>query len=309
MSASRKKRSSGQQPPEQLRFFDLPTGAPAEPEINRPSHPIWTDNKARLIERYLYFFVLITKHGTYIDGFAGPQQPDRPDMWAAKLVLESEPRWLRHFHLFEKKRLKVKLLEDLKEARRAEGDQREIEIYDGDFNLKVHHLLQSKGIGQQEATFCLLDQQTFECHWRTVEALARYKERGKHKIELFYFLAFYWLRRAIAAIRTDQIIEAWWGREDWRRLRTMKPLDVQLEMVERLRKELHYKSVKPWPIFSRKHGGSVMYYMIHATDHPDAPVQMSRAYDLAVQPEKTVEQMTFGFEGGSSAATSSEAIC
>ena len=26
-------------------------------------NPIWTENKARLIERYLYYFVLITKHG------------------------------------------------------------------------------------------------------------------------------------------------------------------------------------------------------------------------------------------------------
>lgn len=42
-------------------------------------NPIWTENKARLIERYLYYFVLITKHGTYIDGFAGPQYADRPD--------------------------------------------------------------------------------------------------------------------------------------------------------------------------------------------------------------------------------------
>jgi hypothetical protein len=57
-------------------------------------NPIWTENKVRLIERYLYYFVLITKHGTYIDGFAGPQYEDRPDAWAARLVLEIEPKWL-----------------------------------------------------------------------------------------------------------------------------------------------------------------------------------------------------------------------
>src|SRR6266403_1537292 len=61
-------------------------------------NPIWTENKANLIERYLYYFVLITKHGTYIDGFAGLQRPEAIDTWAAKLVLESEPRWLRHFY-------------------------------------------------------------------------------------------------------------------------------------------------------------------------------------------------------------------
>ena len=36
------------------------------------THPVWTDNKASLISRYIYCFELVTHHGTYIDGFAGP---------------------------------------------------------------------------------------------------------------------------------------------------------------------------------------------------------------------------------------------
>src|SRR5690349_16399390 len=63
--------------------------------VKSPTHPVWTENKAKLIERYLYYFVQVTKHGTYIDGFAGPQEPDKLDMWSAKLVVESEPRWFR----------------------------------------------------------------------------------------------------------------------------------------------------------------------------------------------------------------------
>jgi hypothetical protein len=54
-----------------------------------PAERLWTGNKAMLIERYLYYFVLVTKHGTYIDGFAGPQDTDRPESWAARLVLEA----------------------------------------------------------------------------------------------------------------------------------------------------------------------------------------------------------------------------
>ncbi len=78
-------------------LFDLPPIETPEPKISRLRQPVWTENKAKFIERYLYYFVLITKHGTYIDGFAGPQRPGNPEMWAAKLVLESEPKWLRHF--------------------------------------------------------------------------------------------------------------------------------------------------------------------------------------------------------------------
>ena len=72
-----------------------------EPKVGI-KNPIWTKSKAKLIEKYLYYFVMITKHGTYIDGFAGPQKLDKPAMWSAKLVLESEPRWFRNFYLYDK---------------------------------------------------------------------------------------------------------------------------------------------------------------------------------------------------------------
>ena len=55
-------------------LFPMPERMVLEPKVGRPQHSIWTENKAKLIERYLYYFVLITKHGTYIDGFAGPQR-------------------------------------------------------------------------------------------------------------------------------------------------------------------------------------------------------------------------------------------
>ena len=79
--------------PRQSSLFELPTSTesgPTEPKVKRPFEPIWTENKAKLIERYLYYFVLITKHGTYIDGFGGPQKFTKPETWAAKLVLENQ---------------------------------------------------------------------------------------------------------------------------------------------------------------------------------------------------------------------------
>lgn len=61
---------------------------PKEPMMRPIQSPVWTDNKARLIMHYLHYFVLLTKHGTYIDidGFAGPQSECETDSWAAKLV-------------------------------------------------------------------------------------------------------------------------------------------------------------------------------------------------------------------------------
>src|SRR5689334_20363115 len=99
----------------QASLFELPVSEPIGPMLPPLKNPIWTESKAKLIDEYLKLFVFITKHGTYIDGFAGPQEPDKHDMWAAKLVLEREPKWLRHFYLFESNKNKVKLLHKLKE--------------------------------------------------------------------------------------------------------------------------------------------------------------------------------------------------
>src|ERR1700730_5630268 len=83
-------RTRGVTVPGQQPLFDLPAAKRLDKSKVKgvPPRPLWTENKARLIERYLYYFVLITKHRTYIDGFAGPQHS--PENWAARLVLETE---------------------------------------------------------------------------------------------------------------------------------------------------------------------------------------------------------------------------
>src|SRR5438067_1406323 len=98
-------------------LFELPPQdlRKAQRKFRQLGYPIWTENKAKLIERYLYFFVQITHSGVYIDAFAGAQEPDKPNMWAAKLVLESRPRWLRRFYLFELNKAKVRALRQLRE--------------------------------------------------------------------------------------------------------------------------------------------------------------------------------------------------
>ena len=272
---------------------------PPEPKLKRPQHPVWTENEAKLIERYLYYFVLITRHGTYIDGFAGPQQPDLPESWAAKLVSESEPRWFRHFYLFDIKPKKAAALEILRDAQpdvdsKGKKLHRDIEVNCSDFNVAVGQLLLSGRISQTEATFCLVDQRTFECDWATLKALSDYKRDGGHKIELFYFFAHGWIKRAISGLkRNRQRLSDWWGKDDWPNLTGKSPDAIKDAFVSRFREELGYKSAIAWPIYKREGGGQIMYFMIHATDHPEAPYLMARAYDKAVQPKETAEQLGF----------------
>lgn len=277
----------------QMKLIEIPQQPCFGPPQRRLKYPVWTENKARLIERYLYYFVLVTKHGTYIDGFAGPQESEKLDLWSARLVVESEPRWLKHFFLFEKEASQIALVKEMLNAqplRKPKEPKRDIEVIAGDFNETVHRFLGRGVFKKNEAAFCLLDQRTFECHWSTVESLANYKTE-KCKIELFYFLPNGWLDRALAAQKDATVLEHWWGGDGWERLRGMDHLERARLFANRFYEEFGYAYVTPWPIYERKGGGRVMYYMIHATDHPEAPKLMNRAYFKAVEPKESIEEV------------------
>jgi len=211
---SKKKPDSATQP----KLFPLGAPSAAPQTLVRPAtRPVWTENKAKLIETYLRLFVMITHHGVYIDGFAGPQQPDKPDTWAARLVLSSKPRWLRKFFLFELDEKKVEMLRALRESqpppdKNKNEPKRVIEIFAGDMNENIRQILDTKKISVNEATFCLLDQRTNQCDWATVQALAKYKT--DKKIELFYFFANKWLPRSLAALKDRERARKWWGNDD-----------------------------------------------------------------------------------------------
>jgi len=254
----------------------------------RIEHPIWTEHRARFIRQYLSYFVQVTKHGAYIDGFAGPQSFEHLDAWSAALVLRSEPKWLRHFFFCEITRKGIQALEELvaseKNARDKKGKKlsRNIQVFRGDFNLKVSQILASGKISQKEATFCLLDQRTFECHWATVKELASFKKSG-NKVELLYFLGVGWLHRAFSGIRRSEKMLNWWGQPDWRELAKMRAHDIAELVRKRFYEELGYTHVAAYPIFDRESGNRIMYYMIHASDHAEAPALMVRAHQKAVR--------------------------
>ena len=255
----------------------------------RIDQPIWSHHKAQFIQQYLRYFVQITKHGTYIDGFAGPQYLDKLDAWTASLVLASEPKWLRKFFLCELNDMSVKALDDLVAnqpipmSRKGVRLPRKVEVIPGDFNLTIDQILSGASITQKEATFCLLDQRTFECHWDTLVKLSQYKKPPHNKIELLYFLGVGWLHRAFSGLRNDDIPEKWWGRSDWRTLPDMNCWDIAELVRKRFVDELGYRFAAAYPIYDRDEGNRIMYYMVHASDHDDAPALMVRAHGKAVR--------------------------
>jgi three-Cys-motif partner protein len=268
--------------------------APSEPvkakTYERLQSPIWTENKAKLIERYLYYFIWVTRHGTYIDAFAGPQRVSRKDMWAAKLVIENEPRWLRNFYLFESDPKKVDMLRQVRaeQAKVDKNQERTIKIFRGDCNVKLPKLLHDYPIKSSEATFCLLDQRTFECDWDTVVTLAHHKDDG-YKIELFYFLASSWLHRG-ASKRKANKMSRWFGNAGWEKFLNLNQFERAETFRRRFTDELKYQYASAFPIHG-KHNRRTMYWMIHATDHPAAPRLMYQAYRCALKTKETSEQL------------------
>lgn len=268
-------------------LLDVPSCArPLTLKFSRADNPIWTENKAKLIERYIHFFVYVTRHGTYIDAFAGPQREGRDDLWAAKLVLEDSPRRIRHFFLFEENNRKVQRLRKLRDTQRAKRKRephRDIHVYAGDCNVKIPLMLEQYPIREKEATFALLDQRTFECDWATVTALANHKKAG-HKIELFYFLAQGWIDRSVKAKRKNKDADMcrWWGGDGWKEFFELKREDRREHFRQRFTAELGYKYAYAFAIYERNDGGKTMYWMIHATDHAEAPKLMNRAYRQAL---------------------------
>jgi three-Cys-motif partner protein len=277
--APRKKSSKAE--PAQLSFaevetWEVPPVTGNCVEIGTLPSPIWTETKAQLIRNYLKLFLMITHHGAYIDGFAGPQDPANPESWAAKLVLELQPTWMNSFFFSELDPASYRALASMIESQPKVAG-RLIQHKHADFNQYVREVLQSGRIKEKTAAFALLDQRATECDWATVRKLAAHKTEG-NKIELFYFFPTGWVHRSVSETRDKSKLERWWGDDTWQKIPNLRQDQAATLCLSRIQ-ALGYNDAKSWPISSREGGeGRTMYHMIHATDHTAAPQLMYRAY-------------------------------
>lgn len=274
---------------DQFEMFELPeVEGRRQHQFSRIHRPIWTKHKAELISLYLRYFVFITKHGVYIDGFAGPQDNcNLSESWAAKLVIENEPKWMRTFFLCDKDKKQIIHLETLRDEQTC---GRAINIFHADFNEYIDQILDTEQIGEKTATFCLLDQRTFECNWTTIEKIA--SRKTKMKIELFYFVPTGWLARSISALNHPvKTMMLWWGRSDWECLYNINSQNIVDLFCRRFKEELGYKYVYGWPIYEQYGSQKIMYYMVHSTDHDEAPKLMERAYKKVTNRDESQMQI------------------
>ncbi len=254
---------------------------PDEPKSRKPKPPeklrtpLWTVHKASLIDEYIHLFLVVTKHGVYLDLFAGPQRANDRENWSVRRVLERRTKGnpaIGHYAVCDRDPEKARMLRDIGRKHNS------FRVYEGDANERIHEMLKDAPIDPKKACFCLIDQRTFECHWSTVQAVAQYKQEG-YKIEMFYFLAQGWLDRAWASTKEKERLAAWWGNNGYEEFRKLSSIDRAQALCRRFRDELGYAYADPFPICEKGHGSRTMYYMIHASDHPEACKLMSRAYN------------------------------
>jgi len=245
---------------------------------------VWTRHKAQLIARYLYSFLSVTKNGIYLDAFAGPQTVgDREQSWAALRLLEKQSIFLNRACLFEQDPSKIPFLEELK-TKYCQGfrrlSNRQVMVFPGDCNKQIPIYLKQHKIKPKKAAFALLDQRTHECSWDLVKTLANHKTGG-NKVEIFYFLAQGWMNRSIkSSSQPTKIseIDSWWGDSNWNHFVGMKSFERATFMEGRFKNELGYEFARAFPMKDYGNDGKIMFWLIHASDHPRANPLMISAY-------------------------------
>lgn len=254
-------------------FSAEPPGGKTKLKLQKSGPALWTAEKASLIAEYIHLFLLVTKHGVYVDLFAGPQRVEDTESWSVRRVLERRTEGgptIGHFAVCDKDREQAERLRELG------SDHPSFRVYEGDVNEEIQTILDEARIGAKTACFCLIDQRTFECHWPTVQAVAQHKAEGR-KIELFYFLAQGWLDRAQSKANPEKL-RAWWGNGDYRDFLHLRSYERANAICERFRNELNYKYAMPFAIQEKGPNSRTMYYMVHASDHRRAAELMSQAY-------------------------------
>lgn len=259
----------------------------------------WTMRKLEVLTAYLKMYRRVAGGGTYIDAFAGSGQARiKGDLTAGSPLRALRSGAFRDLVLFEKD---PKIHADLCAlvGSLEERDRLKVRIWNppADCNEAIIELLEAGGIDKDRPCFAFLDPNSTELEWATVERLARYKpyeapppgeQLRRCKVELWILVnTHHALGRLMPSDRTSHRVpphahvldsvmggrEAWW--DLW--LRSWGGPDLLASRyAERLQTELGYR----WAHAQRVHDpdtNRVQYYMVHASDHPNAHTLMRSA--------------------------------
>ena len=253
----------------------------------------WTLNKLEVLENYLKMYRQVAGGGTFIDAFAGTgrgvsiQDSEQETCDGSSLIAAKSGSFSR-LHLIEKDSECFRALTTEIQSLRPNLFQK-ISVHPGDCNTIIPELLASEDCDVSKPCFALLDQNSTQLDWNTIELLATWKTyepplalsgRPKMcKVELWILFNSHqvifrlWPRdrtkypNSFSPETLDRLFggrHIWWDLWDDR-----APASALVaRFAERLR-DLDYQYVRSQPIRDPA-TGRPQYQMFHATDHPSA---------------------------------------
>lgn len=139
----------------------------------------WTLNKLDVLRNCLKMYRQVAGGGTLIDAFAGTGNgvsflngQDRPSDGSSVIAATSEA--FSSLHLIENDRRNVKALTAAIDALPAR-QSRTVTIHPKDCNRRIPKLLEDPALDATRPCFALLDQDSTQLKWRTIEKLAKWK--------------------------------------------------------------------------------------------------------------------------------------
>jgi len=298
-------------------FADIPTRvqdqrgrerpAPTPFEEIRAMHS-WTLDKLQVLELYLKLYRRVAGSGTYIDAFAGDGRisVDGRVQDGSALVATKAKAFRRLFLMEINRQRNTRLRRHLTDELPARTSERCNVLPPGDANEQIPALLAAGDIDGTRPVFALLDPDSTQLEWATVEALAGYKQlddRGQCKVELWILF------------NTHQAIQRIWpvdrsrpnpfaqvldrvlgGRGAWQDLFTSNKSakHLMIRYARRLQTELGYLYVNQQAITDHATGRD-QYHMIHASDHPAAADFMTWARRASDKDQERALQAEFRF--------------
>lgn len=187
----------------------------------------------------------------------------------------------------------------------ADYPNRDIKVYEGDFNVTVQDALEDLQGLRWAPTFAFLDPDGMELAWATLDALANHKRgyrfagstKPEYKVELWMLFSTSGIVRTLALdeakVSDTDVARAnrLFGTEEWRpiyelRLEgTMSAAEAREEYVNlmrwRLERVLGYSFTHPFELKNTK--GSPLYHMILATDSDAGTRIMESIYTNAAK--------------------------
>lgn len=246
----------------------------------------WTKGKLDILRKYLDAFTTATKNHAseriYIDAFAGePENRDRLTgdsiEGSARIALSIDNPPFTRLRFFETKYNAPRLQESLS----RDFPSRDLRVLGGDCNEQIPLELQRLHKFDWAPAFAFLDPNGTEAAWDTVRTLALFKQHRKYKVELFLLIPVPMFMRLLPVdgrkVRNEdaESISRMFGTDEWYHIYQarldgeIRPSDAREEYLNLIRWRIENQLSYNWThyIEVRNEAGSIIYYLIFATDH------------------------------------------